>query len=147
MKRTKVPTRMILRIFWTGQWNEQPLKAPLNTQLEVGTHRARQCWSLHITEDASTTFKSRRTDTNQRRHGMFIPRLKFYSITAYYRKRPRKLLVRDQSTRPILLHKKNGREAQDGWLIPTTSCRAGNNKQHKTLIWEPSIATKTRQWP
>jgi len=36
-------------------------------------------------------------------------------------KSPRKLLVRDQSTRPAQLAIKNGRENHEGWLIPTPS--------------------------
>jgi len=50
-----------------------------------------------------------------------------------YRKRPRKLLVRDQSTRPTQLPIKKGKEIQEGWLIPTTNWTAGSNKQHATL--------------
>lgn len=38
-----------------------------------------------------------------------------------YRKRPRKLLVRDQSTRPTQLPMKKGKEIQEGQLIPTTN--------------------------
>lgn len=36
-----------------------------------------------------------------------------------YLKRPKKLLVKDQSTRETQLHIKNGKESQDGLLIPT----------------------------
>lgn len=36
-------------------------------------------------------------------------------------KSPRKLLVKDQSTRPAQLPIKNGRETHVGWLIPTIS--------------------------
>lgn len=42
-------------------------------------------------------------------------------FTKTHRKSPRKLLVKDQSTRPTQLQIKNGREIQDGWLIPTTN--------------------------
>lgn len=54
-------------------------------------------------------------------------------------KSPRKLLVKDQSTRPTQLPMKKGSEAHEGWLIPTTSWMAGNNKQDATRRWEPSI--------
>jgi hypothetical protein len=52
-----------------------------------------------------------------------------------YRKRPRKLLVKDQSTRPMQLNTKNGNEIHEGWLILTTSWAAGSNKQHATRKW------------
>lgn len=38
-----------------------------------------------------------------------------------YLKSPRKLLVKDQSTRPMQLQMKNGKETQEGLLIPTTN--------------------------
>lgn len=50
-----------------------------------------------------------------------------------YLKRPKKLLVKDQSTRPMQLQIKNGKESQDGLLIPEINCTAGSNKQQANL--------------
>lgn len=50
-----------------------------------------------------------------------------------YLKRPKKLLVKDQSTRPTQLQTKNGKESQDGLLIPEANCTAGSNKQETNL--------------
>lgn len=51
----------------------------------------------------------------------------------FHLKRPRKLLVRDQSTRPTQLPIKNGKDIHEGWLIPTTSWTAGSSKQQVFL--------------
>lgn len=57
-----------------------------------------------------------------------------------YLNKPKKLLVKDKSTRPTQLQMKNGRESQDGLLIPTINWRAGRNKQELTLRQEPSMS-------
>lgn len=61
------------------------------------------------------------------------------TVTKLYLKSPKKLLVKDQSTSPTQLHTKNGKESQEGLLIPTANWMPGSNKQEATLRWEPSV--------
>lgn len=53
------------------------------------------------------------------------------------------MLVHDQSTSPILLQMKKGKETQDTWLTPAINCTAGNNKQHTPLRWDPATQKST----
>lgn len=129
-------------LFCINQWSLQLFETMLGSQPVAGKHKAGKCWRMHILAEASTTYKSiicNKPKINSKSITDTMHVFQMHSnrwiiiLKEAYRKRPRKLLLRDQSTRPTQLPIKKGNEIQEGWLIPTTNWTAGSNKQHATL--------------
>lgn len=115
------------------------------TPVEVDIHKVEIYRNQHIAEVPSTTFKEYKTEHPMMTSTQFMHAYALKGeesrdtscLKAVYLNRPRKLLVRDQSTRPTQLPMKKGRDIHEGWLIPTTSWTAGSSKQQAFLIRVP----------